>query len=225
MFLIIYYVVSSAFNLINEIDLPATEARIAAFRAENAALIQLNIQREKLDAQELQEDEERDRREREERMRDLRREEEEERQEREKERRAIIEGLESAKEGSAARVIAKTRAEALKRTAARAATSAAAPTSRSKLLRSRAAIASIIPDIPHEPLTDNWYGYDDRYTLRSFYNDRSSEAIRADHDGLMRAGGYRVEESWERAIRMAVAGLEVLPLQGTPTDVIMASAS
>jgi CDK-activating kinase assembly factor MAT1 len=83
----------SAFNLINEIDLAATEARIAAFRAENAALIQLNIQREKLDAQELQEDEERDRREREERMRALRREEEEERQEREKERRAIIDGL------------------------------------------------------------------------------------------------------------------------------------
>jgi CDK-activating kinase assembly factor MAT1 len=83
----------SAFNLINEIDIPATEARIAAYRAENAALIQLNIQREKLDAQELQEEEERDRREREERMRDLRREEEEERQEREKERRAIIDGL------------------------------------------------------------------------------------------------------------------------------------
>ena len=82
-----------AFNLINEIDIPTTEARIAAFRAENAALIQLNIQREKLDAQELQEEEERDRRDREERMRELRREEEEERQERENERRAIIEGL------------------------------------------------------------------------------------------------------------------------------------
>lgn len=82
-----------AFNLINEVDVPGTEARIAAYRAENAALIQLNIQRERMDAQELKEEEERDRHEREERMRELRREEEAERLDREKERKAIIDGL------------------------------------------------------------------------------------------------------------------------------------
>ncbi|KAF8580693.1 CDK-activating kinase assembly factor [Ramaria rubella] len=209
------------FNLINEVDVPETEARIASYRAENAALIQLNIQREKMDAQELQEEEERDRREREERMRELRREEEEERQEREKERKAIIDGLESGKEGSAARVIAKSRADALKRNAARAASSAAA-SSQSKLLRSRAAIASTIPDVPHEALTDDWYAYDDKYVVRTYYDDPQSESVRADREGVMRAGGYRVDEAWERAIRMAVAGLEIAPLQGMP-DVIMAS--
>ncbi|KAF8524236.1 CDK-activating kinase assembly factor MAT1-domain-containing protein [Gautieria morchelliformis] len=209
------------FNLINEIDPAATEARIAAFRAENAALIQLNIQREKLDAQELQEDEERDRREREERMRELRREEEEERQEREKERRAIIDGLESGKEGSAARVIAKTRAEALKRTAARTASSSIP--SQSKLLRSRAAIASTVPDVPHVPLTDDWYAYEDQYVRRTYYDDPSSVAVRADREGLMRAGGYCVDEVWERAIRMAVAGLEISPSQGV-ADATMGSA-
>lgn len=82
-----------AFNLINEIDVPETEARIAAYRAENAALIQLNIQREKLEMQEVAEDEERERLKREERMRLIRQEEEEERLEREKDRKAIIEGL------------------------------------------------------------------------------------------------------------------------------------
>jgi CDK-activating kinase assembly factor MAT1 len=53
----------------------------------------------------------------------------------------------------------------------------------------------------------------------------------------MRAGGYRVEEAWERALRSAVAGLDVMPLSGmgdgassqttqvdSGGDVIMASA-
>jgi CDK-activating kinase assembly factor MAT1 len=134
---------------------------------------------------------------------------------------------ESGKEGSAARVIAKTRAEALKRNAARAAASSSAPASQSKLLRSRAAIASIVPDVPHEPLTDDWYAYDDQFVLRTSYNDPSNEAVRADREGLMRAGGYRTEEAWERAIRMAVAGLEIAPLQGTTTttDVMLVSDS
>lgn len=131
---------------------------------------------------------------------------------------------ESAKEGSATRVIAKTRAEALKRNAARAAAaSSSALASQSKLLRSRAAIASIVPDVPHEPLTDNWYAYDDQFVLQSSYNDPTNEAVRADREGLMRAGGYRVEDAWERAIRVAVAGLQIAPLQGTTTtDTIMA---
>jgi len=211
------------FNLINEVDMPGTEARIAAYRAENAALIQLNIQRERLEAQDLKEEEERDRRDREERMRELRREEEEERQDREKERKAILDGLESGKEGSASRVIAKSRADALKRTAARTSSSSSSA-SHSKLLRSRAAIASTIPDVPHEPLTDDWYAYDDLYVLRTDYDDPPTDAVRADRDGLMRAGGYRIEEAWERAIRMAVAGLEIGPIEGSG-DFIMASAS
>jgi CDK-activating kinase assembly factor MAT1 len=53
----------------------------------------------------------------------------------------------------------------------------------------------------------------------------------------MKAGGYRVEEAWERAIRYAVAGLDLLPLQGlhavigsvvqsgtSDADVVMAAA-
>ena len=46
------------FNLINDIDVPETEARIAAYRKENAALIELNLQREEQYAQYLKEQEE-----------------------------------------------------------------------------------------------------------------------------------------------------------------------
>lgn len=65
------------------------------------------------------------------------------------------------------------------------------------------------------PLTDDWYAYEDQYILRTTYDDPSSEAVRADREGLMRTGGYRVEEAWERAVRMAIGGLEIAPLQGT----------
>lgn len=45
-----------------------------------------------------------------------------------------------------------------------------------------------------------------------------SDVIRSDADGRVRAGGYRVEEAWERALRCAVMGLEIAPLDDTPSD-------
>jgi len=59
--------------------------------------------------------------------------------------------------------------------------------------------------------------------------------VRKDREGIMRAGGYRVEEAWERAVRSAVAGLDLWPLGSTQDllasnsvdqggDVIMAAA-
>lgn len=71
----------------------ATEAQITAYREENAAVIELNIQRDERDASTLQDDEDRDRKEREERADELRRVEEEERMEREQERQSIIDQL------------------------------------------------------------------------------------------------------------------------------------
>ena len=203
----------SAFNLINDIDIPQTEARIAKYRAENAALIELNIQREEAYAQTLREQEEADRRERELRASQLRREEEEEREEREKERREIIDKLETS-DKSAAKLIAKSRANALRRASARATSSTSTVVqSNAKLLRTRA--ATDIPDIPHVPFNDNYYSYDDKYELRpGGFDDFFSEAVRKDREGIMRAGGYRIEEAWERALRCAVAGLDLPPLVG-----------
>jgi CDK-activating kinase assembly factor MAT1 len=203
----------TAFNLINEIDVPQTEARIAAYRAENASLTELNMQRDEQYAQLLKEQEDQDRRDRELRALELRRLEEEEREERENERRQIIDRLETS-DKDAAFVIAKTRASTMKKALARtSATSAASPIS-SQLLRTRAQQSTAVPDVPHVPLQDDWYAYEDMFVMKDSYVDPLSEAVRKDRDGIMRAGGYRVEEAWERALRCAVAGLTIPPLIG-----------
>lgn len=221
----------TAFNLINEIDIPQTEARIAAYRAENAALIELNIHREEQYAQALKEQEEAERREREQRALEARQEEEEEREERERGHREIIDRLETS-DKDAAKVIARSRAEAQRRSSAKSTSASTVSSSYAQLLRSRAVQSAVVPDVPHIPLQDDWYAYEDEFVLRTTYDDRVSEAVRKDREGIMRAGGYRVEEAWERALRSAVAGLSVLPLSGldvpaelsTGGDVVMASA-
>jgi CDK-activating kinase assembly factor MAT1 len=87
------------------------------------------------------------------------------------------------------------------------------------LLRSRAAQSTVVPDVPHVPLQDDWYAYEDMFVMKAIYEDPFSEAVRKDREGIMRAGGYRVEEAWERALRSAVAGLDILPFTGLdPTD-------
>ena len=206
---------AAAFNLINDIDVPQTEARIAKYKQENAALIELNIQREEQYAQYLKEQEEAERQEREQRALELRRLEEEEREEREKGRQELIDKLETSTK-DAAKLVARSRAEAQKRASARATTTAFQTTS--KLLRNRANQGTIVPDVPHIPLQDDWYAYEDKFTLRDRYDDPVSDAVRRDREGIMRAGGYRVEEAWERAIRYAVASLDLLPLQGLQSD-------
>ena len=221
----------TAFNLINDINVPQTEARIAVYRAENAALIELNIQREEQYAQALKEHEDAERRDREQRALEARREEEEEREELERGHREIIDRLETS-DKDATRVIARSRADALKRSSARTtSTSAVQSTSYAQLLRNRAAQNTVVSDVPHVSLQDNWYAYDDMFEMKEAYEDRASEAVRRDREGVMRAGGYRVEDAWERALRSAVAGLDVRPLVGIDTpvkdaggDIVMASA-
>jgi CDK-activating kinase assembly factor MAT1 len=229
---------TQAFNLINDIDIPETQARIADYRKENAAFIELNQQREEAYAQALKEQEEAERRERQLRADELRRAEEEERDAREGERRALIDNLENS-DADAARLVAQVRAEALKRAAARtAAAQQAVSAQQQEAMRLRAAQnATVVPDQPHVPLSDSYYAYEDLYGLRNSYFDPASDAVRRDKENIMRAGGYRVEEAWERALRYAVAGLDITPplgdvssplLQETNTsrvdaDVVMAS--
>ena len=217
--------VVQAFNLINDIDVAQTEARIVAHRNENAALIELNLQREEQYAQALREQEEMDRQEKEHRALELRREQEIEREERETAQREIIDRLETSTK-DAAKVIAKSRAEAIKRSSARTSTNTVLRSS-AQLLRARAVQSTVIPDPPHV-LQDDLYSYEDHYALRDQYDDMYSDAVRKDREGIMRAGGYRVEEAWDRALRCAVAGLDLPPLSGlnlaesiTYTDVIM----
>ena len=229
---------AKAFNLINDIDIPETQARIAAYRKENAAFIELNQQREEAYAQALKEQEEAERRERQLRAEELRRAEEEERDAREGERRALIDNLENS-DADAARLVAQARAEALKRAAARtAAAQQAVFAQQQEAMRLRTAQnAAVVPDQPHVPLSDTYYAYEDMYVLRNSYFDPASDAVRRDREGIMRAGGYFVEEAWERALRFAVAGLDISPQLGyvslsllqetnisrVDTDVVMAS--
>ena len=203
-----------AFNLINDIDVTQTEARIAAYRAENAALIEMNFQREEAYVQALREHEEAEKRDRELRAQELRREEEEEREEREKGKKELIDKLETS-DKDAAKLVAKTRANALKRSAARSA-SASLLQSSAKLLRSRAAQSTVIPDVPHVPFQDDYYAYEDKYMInKAGYDDIFSEAVRQDREGIMKGGGYMVEEAWGRALMSAVAALDTMPLVGT----------
>lgn len=56
--------------------------------------------------------------------------------------------------------------------------------------------------------------------------DPASELVRRDSEGIMRAGGYLVEEAWGRALRATVAGLDILPLEDSDsqTDVVMTAS-
>jgi CDK-activating kinase assembly factor MAT1 len=82
------------------------------------------------------------------------------------------------------------------------------------VLRARAA-QNAVPDPPHVPIQDEYWAYDDMFVMRpEGYDDPASALVRRDAEGIMRAGGYRVEEAWERALRSAVAGLELAPLSG-----------
>lgn len=208
-----------AFNLINNIDVPETEARIQAYRKANQASTALNMQREEAYALALKEQEDMDRKEREFRASELLREEQQEREEKEKGRREIIDKLETSQK-DAKQVVAKSRAQALKRSA-KASTSGAGPGvgqtgDYARLLKTRTAKPTV-PDEPHVPMDDEWDAYEDMFVLRpTGYNDPSSLAVRQDRDGIMRGGGYKVEEAWERALRSAFAGLDLPTLQGLP---------
>ncbi|KIM32149.1 hypothetical protein M408DRAFT_326806 [Serendipita vermifera MAFF 305830] len=202
------------FNLINEVDVEKTEARIAAHREENAALIELNIQREERDVMAAQEEEERERQEKLERAKEIRREEELERAERAKESQRILEELARGKD--AKQVVAQSREATAKREAKRLAERNAAIMATMASTNKRRGEA-LIPDPPHKPLADDWYDYGDKYVLRRDYDDAVSELVRGDMERLALAGGYRVEDAWNRAVRYAVAGLETTPLVGLPS--------
>ncbi|KAG9318244.1 CDK-activating kinase assembly factor MAT1-domain-containing protein [Chiua virens] len=182
------------FNLINDVDVAETEARVERYRKENASSIELNLRREEQYVQALKEQEEQDRFEREHRALEARKAEELEREEKEKDRRDIIDRLETSTK-DAAKVIAKSRAQAHKRLSARTAATTLAKSS-AQLLRSRAAQSTAVPDVPHVPLQDD------------------CEAVREDREGIMKAGGYRVQEAWDRAVRSAVTALFLPSLSG-----------
>ncbi|KAG8892342.1 TFIIH/NER complex subunit [Tulasnella sp. 408] len=205
-----------AFNLIHNIKVRETEELIEKNRRENAALIELNIQRDERDVSSLQEEEARERREREHRAAELRMMEEEEKLEKEREKQAIIDGL-ATSNTDADRLIAKTRAEAAKRSQARRRPDISNLLSSSNTSSYTNTRNTFAKDEPHQPFTDDWDDCHDKFNLRlpgdqSPYYDPMTIEVRKDAEGKYRAGGFMVEEVWERALRSAVMALDIAPL-------------
>lgn len=179
------------------------------------------MQREEAYAQALKEQEEFERQEREYRAAEAAKAEADEREEREKERREIIDKLETS-DKDASKLIAKQRKRALERSSQRT-TSTMGSDNLSRLLRTRSKANTTILDVPHVPLQDNWDCYESKISLKvNGYDDFFSDAVRKDREGIMRAGGYRVEEAWERALRFAVAGLDLMPISDADTNASLA---
>ncbi|KAF8315545.1 CDK-activating kinase assembly factor MAT1-domain-containing protein [Cantharellus anzutake] len=205
------------FNLINGIDTQKTEERIAAFRAQNATIIELNIQRDEREAAMVRVEEERLKKEQADRAEEARLEEEEERKEREKRERDIIDGLQQSN-ASASKIIARTRAEAAKR-AKVANVQAVQQTSAATAATAAQRIRSNVKDIPHVPFTDPYYsetgqGVWGKFTLKEKYVDPGTDGILRDvgiigGNEVAKAGGYDVREVWERAVRMSIEGLGI----------------
>ena len=85
---------------------------------------------------------------------------------------------------SAARLIAKSKANALKRSTARAAATTVVQSSATRE-------ALDVRDVPHDPFQDNWYAYEDKYQLNpAGYVDLFSETVRKDQT---RGGGCSIE--------------------------------
>ncbi|KAH7107740.1 CDK-activating kinase assembly factor [Auriculariales sp. MPI-PUGE-AT-0066] len=206
------WVEEMTFNLINDLDLAETEAQIAQFKAENAAVLEQNLQLEERATQELQEDEERERALREQNARALQTRDDAERAQREQERRELIDQLQSS-DAPARRLIK----QAVQKRMSQRTEEVVRPV---PLLRSR--IASTIADPPYKPLADDWWDYSDLYTMQNDYDDPMSDAVRSDPNGVFRAGGYIVQEAWGRALSSAVAGLDMKPV--SVPDVIMANS-
>ena len=244
----------AAFNLINDIDIPETEKRLAKLRQENAAFTALNAQRDARDALSVQAEEERVWREQQERAKEARLEEEEERLEREREKKEIIDSLVSilahcpppykaclldcairdtyfpqqSSEGSAAKIVAN------KRAAQRQQHPRDQPQTASGKIKlpgvaasSRSDASTLHANEPFKPLDDNYYSHSDRFILSSSvpvpglglpangggssgYGDPGTDALLRDTGAdVLRAGGYRLSEAQERAIRTGIAGLSL----------------
>lgn len=152
----------------------------------------------------------------------------------------LIEELEKS-DKSAAEVVRKQKAVALKRSSARGSdfgvapnTSDAKPSLMSKYLsysRSMLAEKEKDPYEPEDPMADHdacWYDYRDLYELRAGEADageagggyyRDQHTVDALHDTKRLAGGFNVVTSvWERAVRSAVMGLWIPPLVGPGND-------
>lgn len=212
---------TSAFNILNDIDVEKMEAQIEAYQAENASLIAKNKHKSELDQYSQAERDELEKRARAERVRLIEEAERIDRLEEERTKQEIVDAL--SRPGGGEELAREIRAKADKAKADRAAALAAAvPPS----------LAALNPahhdDKDHPPTSPSYAGpyvpipYADPdllpwshwYEMKEDYVDGRSGVVWAkeDRDKKVRGGGWDLHTFWEMEIRGAVEGLGIEPL-------------
>ncbi|EIW65827.1 hypothetical protein TREMEDRAFT_35912 [Tremella mesenterica DSM 1558] len=211
------------FNLLNDIDVAETEARIADFRRRNAEAIAANQAKAVIEALSQAERDMVERKAREERMEMIKKAEVVEVAEEARVKEEIVEALAKGDTNKAHSI----RLHANRAKASRAESLASAiPPSLAALYASTAPIPEgpkispldpsyhgpFVP-IPYAPPEEaRWKG---RYELKQDYVDGRQGVVyvKEDKEGKVRGGGYDLRLFWEMEIRSAVEGLGVKPLR------------
>lgn len=216
----------TAFNLLNDIDLDSTEARIAEFSRKNAAAIAANKDRAALEALSQTERDEVEKRARRERRRMVEEAERVEAAEKTRLEREVTEALGRGDPARAKRLredfarVSRARAEVLE--------SAVPPSLLAVMGARNGRDGADADEQDHEPLSPNYGGpwvpipLDDPdqaawsawYTSAEEYQDGRAEVhkVRMDKEKRFKAGGYDLGLFWEMEIRAAVDSLAIEPL-------------
>ncbi|KAL1409045.1 TFIIH/NER complex subunit [Vanrija albida] len=208
------------FNLLNDIDVAATEARIAAYARDNASLIATNQHKAAMESLSQNEREDIERRARAERMRMIEEAERVEAAEEARARSAAVEAISRGSSEDANAIMSKYHSAKEARAAALAAT---VPPSLAALYGSKE------DDTEHSPTSPSYAGpyvpipysdpdkadYTHWYDAKDSYADGRSGVIWAkeDREGKVRGGGWDLQLFWEMEIRSAVESLSIEPLR------------
>lgn len=215
---------TTAFNLLNDIDISTTEAKLQAYQNENATLIATNQHKAAMESLSQSERDEVEKRARAERVRMIEEAQRVDRAEDERVKAQVVEALTRAGDsGKAAAQEIQERAAKAKMARA-AALSAAVPPSLAALYR-----AADVDETPHSPNSPSYAGpyvpipYDDPdaadwagwYTLKDDYSDGRAGVVWAkeDRENRVRGGGWDLKLFWEMEVRSALEALSLEPLR------------
>ncbi|CAK9779453.1 CDK-activating kinase assembly factor [Cutaneotrichosporon oleaginosum] len=208
------------FNLLNDIDVAETEARIAAYQSENASLITKNKHKAAMESMSASERDEVEKRAKAERARMIEEAERVERAADEKAKAEIVDALSRQEGGEAlAQEIRQRHAKAKADRAA--ALAAAVPPSLALLAKDDGPVHSpnspayagpYVPIPYNDPDKAPWAEW---YVLKDAYADGRAGVVKAreDRDKIYRAGGWDVREYWEYEVRCAIESLCIEPLE------------
>ncbi|WRT69273.1 CDK-activating kinase assembly factor MAT1 [Kwoniella shivajii] len=208
------------FNLLNDIDVERTEARITEFEKSNASLIATNQKKSALEAMSQNEREEVERRAREERMRMV---EEAARIEREEEERIKHEITETLARGETkrareieitARAAKQSRQESLFKFIPPSLLANMSDSKEDEVLHTPLSPSYNGPFIPIPYSDPNQARYKEWYEIKDDYMDGRSGVVfvKDDKEGKVRGGGWDLNLFWEMEVRSAVESLGVEPL-------------